>query len=101
MKAIDHAATTLPVIIEPVPKDAQKVIAIVGRMLTSLERAQKSWYGVTPALPLTDAERSLLARVNRSELVHLRYVIQGIAESVAKQAAVLVGVIDAAMANAK
>jgi hypothetical protein len=43
----------------------------------------------------------LLARVNRSELVHLRYVIQGIAESVAKQAAVLVGVIDAAMANAK
>jgi len=101
MKAINHAATTLPVIIEPVPKDAQKVIAIVGRMLTSLEGAQKDWYGAKPGLPLTDTERALLARVNRSELGHLRYVVQGIAESVAKQAAVLVGVIDAAMVNAK
>lgn len=101
MKAINHADTALPVIIEPVPKDAQKAIAIVGRMLTSLEMARKNWYGATPGLPLTDAERALLARVNRGELGHLRDVVHGIAESVAKQAAVLVGVIDAAMANAK
>lgn len=101
MKKPSPTATTLPVIIEPVPKDAQKVIAIVGRMLTSLEMAQKNWYGATPSLPLTDAERALMARVSHSELGHLRYVVQGIAESVTKQAAALMGVIDEAMANAK
>lgn len=101
MKAVDHADTTLPVIIEPVPKDAQKVIALVGRMLTSLDMAKKNWYGATPGLPLTDAERVLLARVNQGELGHLRDVVHGIADSVAKQAAVLASVIDEAMANTK